>query len=460
MNNDAPLLLLLVRVVPPELTVSAPLTVSAEVVLFSVIPVTLVPTAALMVIPPVPVPEFVIVPELFTATVVRLVPPAVALLLFNMRLPVPVTPPDNTNVFVALVFVNVVPPELTFSAPVILKAEVELLSSMLETLLPTLVLISVLPAPVPELVMEPVLLTELVDSVMPPAVALLLFSTRLPDPLTPPDKVNPAVLPLVMVVPLALVVSKPLTVIAEVALFSVMAVTFASTLALISAVPELVPELVTVPVMFTSFVESVMPLAAELLFLRVRFPLPLMPPDIVNNAVLLFISVVPPEFMLNAPLTFNAEVVLFSVIPVTLEPTPALIEVVPEPAPILVIVPILLSALVESVTVPVVPLLLIVRLLVPVTPPLKVVEMAAPEFPSVSVPVVVEASAIAFANVKPVVLINSDAALLPPALLPSVTVPVPRALAEVEPIIVPAVMVVPPEYVLTPDSVSPDVVLF
>src|SRR5262249_57717702 len=88
---------------------------------------------------------------------------------------------------------------------------------------------------------------------------------------------------------------------------------------------------------------------------------------------LLFVSVVPPLFTVSAPLTVSADVVLFSVIPVTFEPTAALIVVVPLPAPILVTVPALLTAAVESVMVPVVALLLIVRLLVPVTPPLKVV---------------------------------------------------------------------------------------
>ena len=63
-----------------------------------------------------------------------------------------------------------------------------------------------------------------------------------------------------------------------------MAVTFASTLALISVVPELVPEFVMVPVLFTSFVESVMPLAAELLLLRIRLPVPLIPPESVIHA--------------------------------------------------------------------------------------------------------------------------------------------------------------------------------
>ena len=223
-------------------------------------------------------------------------------------------------------------------------------------------------------------------------------------------------------------------------------VTLVPMIALIVEPPAPLPELVIVPVLLIDVPDKVMPAAVALLLLSTRLPVPLAPPDNVNNLVpLLLVSVVPLELTVNAPLTVNAVVVLFSMIPVTLEPTPALIVVVPVPAPILVIVPILLSALVESVTVPVVALLLMVRLLVPVTPPLKVVEMAAPEFPSVSVPVVVEASAIAFAIVKPVVLINSDAALLPPARSPSVTVPVPRALAEVEPDIVPAVMVVPPE---------------
>jgi hypothetical protein len=93
----------------------------------------------------------------------------------------------------------------------------------------------------------------------------------------------------------------------------------------------------------------------------------------------------------------NAEVVLFSITPVTFEPMPALIRVVPVPAPVFVRVPALLIAVVEKVIAPLVALLLIVKLFVPVTPPLKVVDIKVPVFPMLKVPVVVDANAIALA---------------------------------------------------------------
>ncbi len=76
--------------VPPPFTVTAPLTVSAEVELASVMVVTLEPTAALVVTRPAPVPELVIVPALLIVIVVMFIVPALA---FNVTLPVPVTPP-------------------------------------------------------------------------------------------------------------------------------------------------------------------------------------------------------------------------------------------------------------------------------------------------------------------------------------------------------------------------------
>src|SRR5204863_2745800 len=84
-----------------------------------------------------------------------------------------------------------------------------------------------------------------------------------------------------------------------------------------------------------------------------------------------FVSVVSLLLTVRPPLSVSAEVVLFSVIPVTFDPTAELIVVVPVPAPVLVIVPALFTAAVDNVTVPVVALLAIVRLLLPVTPPLK-----------------------------------------------------------------------------------------
>ena len=243
-------------------------------------------------------------------------------------------------------------------------------------LVPMTALINELPEPVPEFVMVPVLLTSFVDSVTPLAVVLLLFKTRLPVPPTPPFTVSIAVLLLVSVVPPALTVSKPLVVNADVVLFSVMPVTLLPILALISELPEPVPELVMVPVLFTSFVDNVMPLADVLLFFRIKLPVPVTPLVNVRIAVLLFIIVVPPALTFIAPLTVRADVVLFSVTPVTLVPIFALISELPLPAPEFVIVPVLFTSLVDRVMVPT-PVAFSVRLPVPVMPPLSVRLLAA-----------------------------------------------------------------------------------
>ena len=104
---------------------------------------------------------------------------------------------------------------------------------------------------------------------------------------------------------------------------------------------------------------------------------------------------------------------LFKVTPVTLEPMPPLIVVVPEPAPVLVTVPALLTAAVEKVMVPVVPLLAMVRLLVPVTPPLNIVEIVVPLVPKVRVPVPPDCSTTGLAMVRLVVPMSKEAAFEP-----------------------------------------------
>ena len=114
--------------------------------------------------------------------------------------------------------------------------------------------------------------------------------------------------------------------------------------------------------------------------------------------MLLLVKILPPVAV-TAPLTVKADVALFSMICVTFAPSPpVLIVVAPVLVPMLVTVPVLLTAAVDSVIVlaPVL-LLLIVRLFVPVTPPLKVNAAMFPLLPMLSIPVVVEASAIAFA---------------------------------------------------------------
>lgn len=142
------------------------------------------------------------------------------------------------------------------------------------------------PVPVPELVIEPVGFTEVVDKRIPLLTELLLFKTRLPVPEIPPEIVRtlePLALLFVIVVPaLFTVKAVVLMVSADVELLSVTEVTLDPTPPLIVTDPVPEPELVIVPVLFTEFV-MVIPPPALLLFWRVRFPVPLMPPDTANE---------------------------------------------------------------------------------------------------------------------------------------------------------------------------------
>src|SRR6266446_5189063 len=122
--------------------------------------------------------------------------------------------------------------------------------------------------------------------------------------------------------------------------------------ALMRVEPLPVPELVIVPVLLTLAPERVMPLAIELLLLRTRLPVPVTPPVKVSSdepLALLFVRMVPPLFTVRAPLIVNAEVALFSVMPVTFDPTATLIVSEPLPVPELMIVPLLLTLVVERV---------------------------------------------------------------------------------------------------------------
>ena len=185
---------------------------------------------------------------------------------------------------------------------------------------------------------------------------------------------------------------------AEFALFWIRPVTFEPMAADIVVPPIPVPEFVIVPVLLIAVVDSVTPASVALSFFKIRLPVPVAPPDSVSSFVPLeLVSVVPAEFTARAPDIVKAEVVLFSITLVTLEPIPPDIVVVPVPAPILVTVPVLFIAAVEKVMVPEVAFSSMVRLLVPVTPPLKVVDIAVPVFPMVRVPVVVDANTRAFA---------------------------------------------------------------
>src|SRR6185436_9475878 len=121
-----------VPVTVPDLIVRPPVNVFAEVVkfraevaLFSTTPVTLAPTTALMSVEPTPVPEFVIVPILFTAVVDSVIPFASVLLLLRTRLPaVLATPPDTVNRAPPLL-ASVVPTELFVVSAVVLMVSGE-----------------------------------------------------------------------------------------------------------------------------------------------------------------------------------------------------------------------------------------------------------------------------------------------------------------------------------------------
>ena len=87
----------------------------------------------------------------------------------------------------------------------------------------------------------------------------------------------------------------------EVKLFCVMRLTFEPTPPLIDTLPVPLPEFVIVPVLFTVFVEIVMPLAPVLLLFSIKLPVPVMPPEWVKSAAPLLASVSPPAPIVVAP---------------------------------------------------------------------------------------------------------------------------------------------------------------
>ena len=162
--------------------VFAPERVRAEVELFCVTPVTLVPMTELIKTLPVPLPELVIVPVLLAELPEIVMPFAVALSLLMTRLPVPVMPPvtDRFAVLPLWLLTSVVPPLLTVKAVVeIVKFDVELFCVIRLTFDPTPPLSVTFPAPLPELVIVPVLLT-VEDNVIGPVLAV--FSVRFAVP--------------------------------------------------------------------------------------------------------------------------------------------------------------------------------------------------------------------------------------------------------------------------------------
>ena len=125
---------------------------------------------------------------------------------------------------------------------------------------------------------------------------------------------------------------------------------------------------------FTEVPEIVIHAPRELSLFTIRLPVPVVPPDTVNIFVpALLVRVVAVACTVKAPEIVSAEVVLFSVMPVTFAPMPPLMVTVPVLEPVLVIVPVLLNEVVLIVTVDETPKLLMVTLPVPVIPPLMVI---------------------------------------------------------------------------------------
>ena len=261
--------------------------------------------------------------------------------------------------------------------------------------------------------------------------------------------------------------------------------------ALMVTPPDPEPELVMVPVLFADVVEIVIPAAMELLLLRIRLPVPVVPPDTVKSELplaLLLVTVVPPlATVMAVVLIVRAEVALFSVTVVTFAPIPPLKVTRPLLVPPLVMVPVLLTEAVLMVTVLVVPELSIVRFPVPVMPPLIVM---APVVPFLAIVRLLPPRAIAPLKVGASVVTLLPRVRVPTALVPKLTgldtVNVPeRRLAEppaespkvmaladgpaapltVVALLTPAtnvpfLMLKPPANVLAPERVSAEVALF
>ena len=209
-------------------------------------------------------------------------------------------------------------------------------------------------------------------------------------------------------------------------LFWVMPVTFDPMPPLINTLPVPVPLLVIVPVLLTASVEIVMPLAKVLLFLKVRLPVPVMPPEWVKRFAPLFASVSPPTPSVVAPAIVTR----------------------PSAAGPLVTVTALAPWVIEPLRPKVLPLIISsVRLLFRAIEPVKLTFCVPPKIDSV--PVVPSRTMILFAWLPSKV--DASVALLLPVVSPSVIVPVPNAAATV-PLAVPLLIVTPPVKVLAPPS--------
>jgi len=244
---------------------------------------------------------------------------------------------------------------------------------------------------------------------------------------------------------------------------------------LMVVVPVPMPELVTVPTLFSETVEMVIP--PVLLALRVRLYGPVIPPDKVNNADPVLVKLFRFDVRVIALLTVRGDVPV-SVIPVTFAPTAALMVVVPVLVPELVMVPMLLMLL-EIVVAAVVPVPLIIRLPVPVMAPLKVsrlvkvgarvrllfkvtapLKILAALLVIFSVPLLPEATVIGLANVPTNPPFKVALALPLESPMVMIFAFAPKALALVVPETVPARMFKPVVKVFTPARVNCEVALF
>jgi len=331
----------------PPVKELVPERVREEVALFCVTLVTLLPIGPEIVVAPVPVPEFVMVPMLFTEPE-SAIPPAAMLL--NVRFEVPERVPVSVRRLAPLlVTVRAGAPKIMGLAakvrawvPPKLKLPFQAWGLALARVSAPNVLSKVAP---PAMVKVPV--------AAPRAFALLMLSC-------PAKRFTPPVKRLV-----------PERVKGEVALFCTTLVTLLPITAEMMTEPVPVPKLMTWPVLAKFLVVSVIPAAVLLLFCRTRVPVPLTPPLSVKAWVpLLLPRVVPPLLTVSVPVTFITEVVLFSVMAVTFGPTVPDRVVAPVPVPELVRVPALLT--VPDNVSPPAAVLLKVRLEVPVMVPVSV----------------------------------------------------------------------------------------
>ena len=197
--------------------------------------------------------------------------------------------------------------------PVKIKLDVVLFCTTPWMFAPQTTPLASLPEPEPVFVIVPVWFNAVVVKVMPFAVELSLSIIIFPDPVVPAVMVRTCVPEVLFkVVAVAFAVIAPLTVNAEVVLFWLIPVTLEPTVAVIVTVPAPEPIELMTPALFTEVVVNVTPAFSVLSLSKIKLPEPVTPPVKVKATVpVLFIKLVPPLLTVNAPLTVNAEVVLF-----------------------------------------------------------------------------------------------------------------------------------------------------